>query len=195
LDYFRELPEDTRDELLDTMESFVLERQREDGFFGPKGAEDWGPQLSGTYKIAAFLYLSGRDIPRSKEMTDTVVRLFHSEIYTNTIILYNTVNLLNMLHKSGPGFPLAERIRIVERATEILRTMKAPDGGFVTHTYRPTPVEMGKTLGKDVVESNSNSTGLAHKTRSLLIGLLTGQDEPHPHPAGRKLAEQLGDVP
>jgi hypothetical protein len=44
------------------------------------------------------------------------------------------------------------------------------------------------------MESNTNSTGLAHKSRNLLYELATGNDGPVPHPQGHVLVEAITAV-
>jgi hypothetical protein len=47
-------------------------------------------------------------------------------------------------------------------------------------------------LGKDVLEGNTNATGLAHKTRALLYELALGKEEEAlPHPRSTELAAAL----
>ncbi|MGB7396010.1 MAG: hypothetical protein WA913_16620, partial [Pricia sp.] len=189
--FFRELPADQRKALSKSIERLIHEKQQPDGFFGFEGKETWGYRLSGTLKIYSFLSLADITLPQAEKVKASTLRILFNETYDNSIIVYNTANLLNILKKHGEGFDDGLRLRIVERCTELLHEMRAPDGGFVTHTHRPTPVEMGKRLGQNVVESNSNATGLAHSTRTILIEFLTGHSPPFPHPAGPALVEDL----
>lgn len=189
--FFRELPADQRMALSKTVEQLIHEMQQPDGFFGFEEKESWGYRLSGTLKIFSFLYLAGIELPQAEKVKETTLRILFNEDYDNSIIVYNTANLLNILHQHGLGLDDSLRLRVVERCTALLHEMRAPDGAFFTHTYRPTPVEMGKLLGQDVVESNSNATGLAHMTRNILIEFLTGESPPFPHPAGPALVKDL----
>ncbi|MEK6481794.1 hypothetical protein WJR50_29895 [Catalinimonas sp. 4WD22] len=189
--FFRELPAERRKVLSKTVEQLVSEMQQPDGFFGYEGKENWGYRLSGTLKVFSFLHLAGIKLPQAEKVKETTLRILFNEDYDNSIIVYNTANLLNIIHQHGEEFDDELRLRIVERCTALLHEMRAPDGAFFTHTYRPTPVEMGKRLGQDVVESNSNATGLAHMTRNILIEFLTGESPPFPHPAGSALVKDL----
>jgi hypothetical protein len=187
------LPEPQRSELLEVAARFVAAQQHSNGFFGT--ADDhWTSKLSGTYKIASFFDKCGLDVPRSKELAQTVVEHLFSNDYRNSIVLYNTANVLNILHGRGADFSLEQRLDIVARCTEILHTMRASDGGFVTHRDHPSPEANGKLLAKNVVESNTNATGLMHKTRMLLIELLTGKPGPHGHARGGDLVQALRSV-
>jgi len=193
---FRELSEPRRTELLGVVERFVADRQQPDGFFGGADAP-WYSRLSGTYKVAAFLDMNGRDIPRRSEMATTLRGLLRDRHYNHTIVLYNTANLLHILQRNGVAFAAPERVALVGRCTAILATLRGPDGGFVTQSDTPSPTSNGRLLGRDVVESNTNATGLAHKTRGLLIEFLTGDPFPHPHARGGVLLDALdsGDRP
>lgn len=180
------LPEPKRSELLDVAEIVLAEQQNADGTFGTVD-NPWYARLSGSYKTASFLEQCGRQVPRSQELADTIVRWLNEAPYDNSIVVYNTAKALNILQHSGVEFTLDERLAIVDRCVEILETMKGPDGGYVTIVGRPTPVEIGKRMGLDVIESNTNATGLVHSTRSYLIEFLTGEPGPHPHPASEEL--------
>lgn len=188
---FRELEASRREALLDAVERFVADRQRPDGFFGGDG-DAWYSRLSGTYKVAAFLDMNGRTIPRRAEMAATLRGHLQDREYRNTIVLYNTVNLLHILQRNGVAFAAPERVALVGRCTDVLRTLRGPDGGFVTQRDVPSPTSNGRLLGREIVESDTNATGLAHKTRGLLIEFLTGRPFPHPHPRGVVLLEALG---
>ncbi len=189
--YFEGLPSGQRQALLKPVEQLINEKQQPDGLFGFAEKETWGYRLSGTLKIFSFLNSAGMELPNAEKVRETTLRILFNETYDNLIIVFNTANLLEILNQHGEGFDDELRLRIVERCTELLHQMRAPDGAFFTHTYRPTPVEMGKRLGKDVVESNSNATGLAHITRIILIEFLTGDSPPFPHPVGPELVEDL----
>lgn len=192
--FYGELPADRRKALSKPIERLVKEMQQPDGFFGFEGKETWGYRLSGTLKIYSFLHLAGIELPQAEKVKATTLRILFNETYDNSIIVYNTANLLNILNQHGEGFDDQLRLRIVERCTALLQGMRAPDGAFFTHTYRPTPVEMGKLLGQQVVESNSNATGLAHSTRNILIEFLTESSPPFPHPAGSALVSNLNSA-
>ncbi|MCM8536282.1 MAG: hypothetical protein NE334_10125 [Lentisphaeraceae bacterium] len=47
------------------------------------------------------------------------------------------------------------------------------------------------TLGKAVIEGNTNSTGLAHKIRLLLYSLATGEPGPFKHAKAMVFVEGL----
>ncbi len=61
----------------------------------------------------------------------------------------------------------------------------------MTDLDRTSPTSNGRLVGLEVVESNANATGLAHKTRALLIEFLTGQTIPHQHERGVDLLNAL----
>ncbi len=189
--YFEEIPSEQRQDLLKPVEQLINEKQQPDGLFGFEEKETWGYRLSGTLKIFSFLHSAGIALPQAEKVRETTLRILFNENYDNLIIVFNTANLLKILNQHGEGFDDDLRLKIVERCTELPHQMRAPDGAFFTHTYRPTPVEMGKRLGQDVVESNSNATGLAHITRNILIEFLTGDSPPFAHPAGQTLVEAL----
>lgn len=189
--YFEELPSRQCQDLLKPVEQLINEKQQPDGLFGFEEKETWGYRLSGTLKIFSFLHSAGIALPQAEKVRENTLRILFNETYDNLIIVFSTANLLKILNQHGEGFDDDLRLKIVERCTELLHQMWATDGAFFTHTYRPTPVEIGKRLGQDVVESNSNATGLAHITRNILIEFLTGDSPPFPHPAGQTLVEAL----
>lgn len=162
-----------------------------DGFFGDEDSP-WYARLSGTYKIAAFFDMTGMAIPRRAEMAATLRAHLRDQAYQNTIVLYNTANLLNILERNGVAFEPADRLDAIRRCTAILSRLRGPDGGFVTQFDRPSPVSNGRLVGLEVVESDTDATGLAHKTRGLLIEFLTGEPFPHPHDRGSDLLDALG---
>lgn len=186
----RDMPEPKRSEMLEVAEEVLRAKQGPDGLFGST-KDDWYSRLSGSYKVVGFLALNDREIPRVQELTATVVDWLNTQDYRNSIVLYNTANILNILQKNGAGLTLDERLDVVNKHIEIFATMKGPDGGFVTWIDQPTPVEIGKEMGLKVVESNTNATGLAHSSRSLLIEFLNGEPKPHPHPKGDELVAKL----
>ncbi|MCO8124546.1 sulfatase-like hydrolase/transferase [Stieleria sp. TO1_6] len=190
LGVFNQLPMDKREELLSIAREFIAKRQSDNGYFVAP-TDDWTSSLSGTYKIAAFLDGTGSPIPRSTEMLSTTLdHLFHSD-YQNTIVLYNTVNMLNILASNGENCDVELRVKIVRRCTELLRTMHAPDGGFLTQIGKSSPSPNGFKLADNVIESNTNATGLAHKTRLLLIQFATGVEGPHTHPKSAEFLKML----
>ncbi|MGB7327323.1 MAG: hypothetical protein WBD31_20775 [Rubripirellula sp.] len=200
LGVFNQLPSEKRETLLPLARKYVARRQQDNGYFAALN-DDWTSSLSGSYKIAAFLDGTGVPIPRKKEMLATTLdHLFHSH-YQNSIVLYNTANMLNILNRNASdsadqesndaAFDVELRIKVVRRCTEILSTMHAEDGGFVTQIGKTAPSQNGIRLADDVNESNTNATGLAHKTRNLLIQLATGKSEPHHHQRSGDLLKAL----
>lgn len=185
------LPEERRAVLLPVFESFVRQQQREDGFFGSEQG-NWESTLSGTYKVIAFLQVNGLPIPRGQELSDSVRERLFSTDYSNSIVLYNTAHTLVILARGTVDYSPQERLALVEQCTAQLHRMRAPDGGFVTQIGKPAPTSNAGLLGLEVIESNANATGLAHRTRSLLLELLTGEEEPHPHPRAQDLLSVLG---
>lgn len=181
-----DLPEPKRTAMLDVAQAVLAKKQNDDGFFGSPD-DAWYSRLSGSYKTVGFLVRNDCEIPRRDQFAKTVVGLLFEQDYNNSIVLYNTAKVLNLLQANGAEFTLEERLAIVDRCIVLLETMKGPDGGFVTVVGRPTPVEIGKRMGLEVIESNTNATGLAHSTRRYLIEFLTGDSGPHPHPKGAVL--------
>ena len=182
---FKELEEPRRSQLLDELERFLTTKQHSDGYYGHPKDDHWWSRLSGTYKAVSMLEANDRPVPMVETLIQTVMQDLRQRTYTNLIVLYNTANILAILNRNGGNFPLEQRIEIIERATAILKQFKHSDGGFLTDTTRARPSANGKLLGKKgVMESNTNSTGLAHKTRGLLIEIVSAQQAPYPHPAG-----------
>ncbi|TWU31143.1 hypothetical protein [Novipirellula artificiosorum] len=161
------------------------------GFFysiSSKRNPHYGPFIEATAKAIHVLEWTGMMQQTSPKFRAGVIRYFQSRQnmetgffrdpdYQNTIVLYNTANLLNIIQCNGETFNLELRIKIVQRSTEILSTMHAQNGGFVTQIGKASPSQNGIRLADDVLESNTNATGLAHKARNLLIQLATGKDE------------------
>jgi len=168
----------------------VAEHQREDGLIGNPD-DGWWSRLSGTYKIAAFFHGIGEDVPKADAMVESLLRIMEEEEFDNTIVVYNAANLGYILDQRGANFDEAKRIAFVDRVTRLLEAQLAPDGAFATLRGRGASSDSGRPLGLDVFESNTNASGLAHKTRGLMIELLTGKAPPHPHPRGKALIEAL----
>lgn len=187
---FQTLAEPRRSELLDEVSRYVEDKQRDDGFVGSDD-DHWVSRLSGTYKLAAFFEMNGLGIPQKQKMAETLERQLFESDFRNSIVLYNAANLYSILHRNGVELDERQRVAIVQRCTKVLATMLGPDGGFVTGLDHTSPTSNGRLVGLDVVESNTNATGLAHKTRSLLIEFLNGQPTPHPHPRDRELLKGL----
>lgn len=186
----KDLPQEQYEALLAVADEYLRSQQGEDGMFGTPD-DGWYSRLSGSYKTVNFFNRNGMEVPKVDQLAATTLDWLYSQHYNNSIVLYNTANMLNILQRNGANLSLEQRIAAVDQCIKILETMKGPDGGFVTHTDHPTPVEIGKEMGLNVVESNTNATGLVHKTRMLLIEFLTGQPGPHPHPAGEALLVEL----
>ncbi len=178
--------EPLRARMAGTMRTFLLARQGEDGFWRAEG-EHWRASLSGTYKICAGFEKLGLPIPKSEALAETVLGLLETKTYDNVIVVYNTANLLGILHRNGTPLNAGLRLKIVRRCTRQLARFQAEDGGFLTQRDRPAPVQNGFRMSDPVLEANTNATGLAHKTRMLLHQLLTGQAAPHPHPRAADL--------
>ncbi|MDA8746075.1 hypothetical protein N9N28_15735 [Rubripirellula amarantea] len=177
---FNQLSSEKRATLLPIARSYVAKRQDSKGYFGTPN-NDWTSRLSGSYKIAAFLDGTGSPIPRKKDMRETTLHHLFNSDYRSTIVLYNTANMLNIVGRNGENFDLDMRIQIVRRFTNLLKKMHGPDGGFVTQIGKASPTQNGIRLADDVIESNTNATGLAHKARNLIVQLATGKEEPYPH--------------
>jgi hypothetical protein len=189
---FKTIAEPLRSELLTAAEMVFAAHQADDGYFGAVGTSDaWYSRLSGTYKIMSFLEQNGRDIPKREAVTATLLHDLEHRRYDNLIVLYNTANLLGILQRQGANFSPAKRLELVARCTAIIADFHASDGGFMTQRDNPSPSANGKTLGKEVIEGNTNATGLAHKTRSLLYELVIGENGPCPHGRSQDLIQTL----
>ena len=188
---FKALPEEKRKELLDCVEAFYAKRQHADGYYGTPEEDKWFSRLSGTYKALAFLEMQGREVPMVDRLVKTVLNDLNTQKYTNLIVLYNTANILTILNRNGANFNVEQRVDIIQKCTAVLKQFHAKDGGFLTDTARPRPSANGKPLGKNVMESNTNSTGLAHKTRNLLWELATGEFISRTHPRCQDLLKAL----
>ncbi len=190
LSLFAVLPSPKRAALLDTVENVVRTHQREDGFFGTD-ADSWESRLSGTYKIAGFLAASDRVVPRSKEMAKTLIHHLESKEFNNTIVLYNAINLLNVLQQQGVIFSPQLRIKMARQCVMNFGRLRIEGSGFPTQRHASSPSANGRLLAANVLEANTNATGLAISARAYLIEFLTGKPSPPPHPQAANLAEAL----
>lgn len=189
---FLQLEEPRRSQLLDEIERYLTTKQHNDGYYGDPKDDHWWSRISGTYKAVSMLEANGRPVPMVDTLIKTVMNDLRTRPYTNLIVLYNTTNILAILHRNGGNFATEQRIEIIQRASAILQQFKHSDGGFLTDTTRARPEANGKLLGKKgVKESNTNSTGLAHKTRGLLHEIATGNTGPYPHPASAQLIQAI----
>ncbi len=188
---FDRLAEPLKTEMLKTITEYIQGRQSDNGFWIAPEKRDWASELSGSYKLASFFDKHGFPVPKAEEMKKTVLHhLFNSE-YRGLIVLYNTVNVLSILERHTGGFDTEMKVKIIRKATDILKTMHGPDGGFVTTIGQAKNKPQGLKVAANVVESNTNSTGLAHKTRMLLYQMTTGQEGPFDHPRSGDFIEAL----
>ena len=189
---FQSLEEPRRGLLLDEVERYFKSKQAADGYYGNSKDDEWYSRLSGTYKAVSTFEANGRTVPMVDTLIGTVMNDLRTQNYTNLIVLYNTSNILAILNRNGGNFSTELRIEIVERSNKILEKFKHKDGGFITDTQRARHTANGKHLGKKgVIESNTNSTGLAHKTRGLLREIAIGDLGPYSHPNGQDLIDAL----
>jgi hypothetical protein len=186
----QEMEEPLRTQLLDVLVDVFKAQQKSDGLVGqPK--DKWFSRLSGTYKIASCLEMNGRAIPEAKTIMRTVLhRLDHTD-YDSLIVLYNTVNVLSILDRTTGCFDVSRKAAIIERFTELLKPFQAKDGGFTTQRGRGNPLAHGFILAENVIEGDTNATGLAHKSRMLLHEMARNRKGPAPHPRAPELVEAL----
>lgn len=191
---FKQLDEPLRSELLDLIEAFLELKQHRDGYYGSPDDDHWFSRLSGTYKIISFLEANGRRIPNVGALRASVLEDLERRKYNNVIVLYNTTNMLDILQRNGAPFTKEQRLMIVRRGTAILSEFHGADGGFLTHLSRTAESANGKLLGKPILESNTNATGLAHRTRNLLYELATGRDEARGHAKSGDILRALREL-
>lgn len=187
---FKNLEEPKRTVLLKALEDYVNPKQKADGYFGVS-REPWYSNLSGTYKIISFYDINNMKIPNLKQIEKTTFEILFAQDYDGLIVLYNTVNMLSIAQKYNGKFSKELMIKILNRCTDRLSRLHSPDGAFLTNKNETSAKSMGFTLAEKVMESNTNATGLAHKTRSLLIEMATGQAAPHPHKNGNLFLEGI----
>jgi len=186
------MEEPRRTQLLEALEGFLAAKQAADGYYGRPEDDHWWSRLSGTYKAISTLGLNQRPIPMRDTLVATTLDHLREREWEHLIVLYNTCNMVTILHRHGADYPVELKVEIIERASAAFARLKHEDGGFVTHLVQPRPSANGKMLGKKgLIESNTNATGLAHKSRALLHELATGGEWPFPHPEGEVLVEAL----
>ncbi|MCM8531928.1 MAG: hypothetical protein NE330_12255 [Lentisphaeraceae bacterium] len=180
-------------QLLKLIEQFINNIQTADGFVGTE-KDKWDSRLSGTYKVFSFYHKNGLKIPNIAALKTTVLKHFQNSEYTNLIVLYNTINILTIIDQQDNSFSINDKAKIIQQASMILNNFHAKDGGFMTRVNMPAPKAVNITLGKKVIEGNTNSTGLAHKIRLLLYTLATGKPGPFDHPKAAIFIKGLEEI-
>lgn len=170
--------EPLRSELLATLDRCLADYQHTDGLWGDPKRDEWWSRISGSYKIFNFLSGKDRPLPRAEAMKATALDYLENRPYDNSIVLFNTIKVLLIVHEGGHPLSDEQKFMLLPRTTATMRTFQCDDGGFGTHRDRPTPKELGKVLGKNVIEGNANASGLLYSTRNRVYRIITGDNAP-----------------